>query len=103
MVSIHELLKAVADLTREKVNTKEPPSIISIATSGQPTMKKSIETSVKVDSIVKVMMIEHNTQTVMEREPTKEKIRQMDTFVPTTQTQGTPPQIIVIEKEKLEK
>ena len=48
------------------------------------------------------MMIEHKTQTVEEREPTKEKIGQMDTSAPIAQIQGAPPQIIVVDKEKLE-
>ena len=36
LVSVEELKKAVANITREKVNPQEPPSHIPIATSGQP-------------------------------------------------------------------
>lgn len=45
------------------------------------------------------MMIEHKTQTTKKKEPTKEQKGQMDT---TTQVKGAPPQISVIDKEKLE-
>ena len=56
------------------MNTKEPPSITPTTTSGQPLVKTSIDTSAKVDATVNVMMIEHETQIVEEREPTKEQI-----------------------------
>ena len=36
LVSVDELEKAVVDITRDKVNTQEPPSIIPTTTSGQP-------------------------------------------------------------------
>ena len=85
LVSVDELEKVVTDLTRDQVNTQEPPSVISTATSGQHTVQTSIDTSAKVDTTIKVMMIEHKTQTTKEREPTKEQIGQMDAFVPTTQ------------------
>ena len=61
LVNVDELQKVVADLTRDKVNTQEPPSIIPTAASGQPIVQTSIDTSTKVDSIIKVMMIEHKT------------------------------------------
>ena len=56
------------------MNPQEPPSMILLATSGKPTKQTSIDTSTKVDSIVKVLMIEHKTQSIEEKEPTKEKI-----------------------------
>ena len=37
MVSVEELQKVVAEITKEKVNTQEPPSQTPIATNGQPT------------------------------------------------------------------
>ena len=45
-------------------------------------------------------MIEQQTKTAEEKEPTKEQTRQMDTSVPTAQIQGAPPQIIMIDKDK---
>ena len=75
LVSVDELQKVVADITKDKVNTQEPPFVIPTATSGQPIVQTSIDTSTKVDTIVKIMMIEHKTQTVEEREPTKEQTR----------------------------
>ena len=64
-------------------------------------MKTLIDTSAKVDSIVKVMMIEHMTQTIEEKEPTNDQIGQTDVFVPTTQTQGEK-HIILIDQGKSE-
>ena len=61
LVSVEELQKVVADLTRDKVNPQEPPFDIPSATSGQPIEQTRIDTSTKVDSIVKVLMIEHKT------------------------------------------
>ena len=47
-------------------------------------------------------MIEQKTQNEEEKDPTKDQIGQMDTYVSTTQVQGAPPQITVIEKERSE-
>ena len=80
----------VANLTRDKVNTQEPPSIIPAATSVEPIVQTSIDTSFKVDTIVKVMMIENKTQTIEERKPTKEKMGQMDTCASIAKIQGAP-------------
>ena len=57
-----ELQKEITDITRDKVNAQEPPSRILIATSGKPQVKTSIDTSTNVDTIVKVVMIEQQTQ-----------------------------------------
>ena len=93
LVSVDELQKVVADITRDKVNTQEPPSIIPIAITRQPQVQASIDTSTKVDTIVKVIMIEQQTKTV--EETTKEQVGQIDASVPTIQTQCAS-QIIVI-------
>ena len=53
-----ELQRVVADITRDKVNTKEPPSAIPLATSGQTIVQTSNDRSAKVDTTVKVVMIE---------------------------------------------
>ena len=70
LVSVDELQKVVANLTRDKVNPQEPPFDIPLATSGQPTMHTKIDTSTKVDSTVQVLMIGHKTQSIEEKEPT---------------------------------
>ena len=51
-MSVKELQKDIAEIKKEKVNPKEPPSHTPIATSGQPQGKVSQDTSAKVDSIV---------------------------------------------------
>ena len=56
LVSIDELQKLVESIVREKVNQQEPPSIISIATSGQlqiPTVVSSgiVDTTVQKLSV----------------------------------------------------
>ena len=64
--------KEVSNTTRDKMNTQEPPYTIPITTSGQPQEQKSEDTLVKVDTTVKVIMIEQHTKTV--EEITKEQI-----------------------------
>ena len=66
LVSVDELQKVVVDITREKVNTQEPPFIIPTTTCGQPQEKTLEDTLVKVDTIVKVVMIEQQTKTTEE-------------------------------------
>ena len=73
------------------MNTHEPPFVIPTTTSGQPTMKTSIDTSARANSTIKVMMIEHKIRISKEREPTKEQIGQMDTSIHIAQIQGAPP------------
>ena len=97
MVSIDELQKAIADITRDKVNTQEPPSATPTTTSGQLQEKTSKDTSIKVDTIVKVVMIEQQTKTI--EETTKEQAGQTDAFVSIAQTQGVS-QIIVIDQDR---
>ena len=65
------------------MNTQEPPYDIPRATSGQLIEKTSVDTSTKVDSTIKVMIIEHKTQSVKEKEPTKEQTGWINTSVPT--------------------
>ena len=58
LVSFYELQKVVDDITRDKVNTQEPPSTIPSATSDQLSIQTSVghiykvDTSVKIDTIV---------------------------------------------------
>ena len=78
LVSADELQKVVAKITRDKVNTNEPPSI-PIVTQVQPLIKTSVDTS---DASVKVDLVEQRQIT----------INQLD-----AQTQGTS-QIIVLDK-----
>ena len=40
LVSMDELKKEIANITREKKNTQEPPIAILIATSAQPLVQK---------------------------------------------------------------
>ena len=51
LVSVEELQKVVAEITKEKVNTKEPPSQPPIATSGKPHEQKEKDVTAKVDSM----------------------------------------------------
>ena len=99
MVSEDELQKVVPDITRDKVNPQEPPFSTAIATCGQSQEQKLQDTSTKVDTIVKVVMIKQQTKIV--EETTKEQAGQIDAPVPTAQTQGAL-QIIVIDQDKLE-
>ena len=59
------------------MNPQEPPSDIPLATSGQLMEQIIVDTSTKVDYIAKFLMIEHKTKSAKEKEPTKEKTRQM--------------------------
>ena len=87
MVNVDELQKVVAKITRDKVNTKEPPYSIPKATSGYPQNKKLEDTSVEVDTIVKVGMIEQHTE--IAGETTKEQGK-IDASIPTAQIEGPP-------------
>ena len=78
LVSVEELQKVVAEITKEKVNTQESPSQTPTATSGQPQEQQAQDATAKVDSIVII------TSTTKEQD--KEKIRQKDTIDPTTQS-----------------
>ena len=49
---------SVVDIKRDKVNTQEPPSSIPLDTSAQPLVKTSKDTSAKVDTTIKVVMVE---------------------------------------------
>ena len=75
LVSVEELQKVVPEITMDKVNPQEPPSEIPLATSGQPMEKTIVDTSKKANYVVKVLMIEHKTQNVEDKEPAKEKTR----------------------------
>lgn len=86
LVSVDEIQKVVADITRDKVNKQEPPFSIPTATSGQPIVQTLKDTSAKVDTTVKVVMTGQQTQTI--EEPTNEQERQTKVSVPTAKTQG---------------
>ena len=75
LVSVEELQKVVADITRDKVNPQEPPSHIPTNISGQPMEQIVVDTSANVDCTNKI------TTTV--KETVKDQTRKMDTFVPT--------------------
>lgn len=94
LVSVDELQKAIADITRHKVNTQEPNFSIPPTTSGQLSVQTSEDTSTKVVTIVKVVMTKQQTQTI--KEPKNEQAGQTKVSIPTIQTQGAP-QIIVID------
>ena len=49
-MSVEELQNIVAKITKEKVNTKEPPSHPPISTSGQSKEQEVQDTFAKVDS-----------------------------------------------------
>ena len=93
LVSVEELQKAVADITRDKVNTQEPRSTIPLATSAQTLVQTLDDTSTKVDTTVKVDIVD-TSQTTKVKELTKEQAGQIDVFVPNAQTQGAPQLII---------
>ena len=58
MVCIDELQTDVTEVTREKVKTKEPPSIIPLVTSAQLLIQTIVDTSTKFDTCVKDGTIE---------------------------------------------
>ena len=86
-----ELQKVVADTIKDKVNWKEPPSIISTTTSGQLQMQ-IVDTSGIVDTIVQ------QPSTEGDKDTTIEQTWQIGTFDPTAQPQGVPPQIFIIDQ-----
>ena len=49
LVSVDELQKAIAEITKTRVNTQEPPS--QVATAEQPTEQAAKETSAKVVTV----------------------------------------------------
>ena len=89
-MSVEELQKAVAKITKEKVNTQEPPSQTPTTTSEQPQEQQAQDASTKVDSTVIV------SSTTKDQD--KEKIGQKDTSTPTTLSQGAPPLITIIDQ-----
>ena len=58
LVSVEELQKIVGYITRDKVNPQEPPSHIPTTISWQPIVKRVVDTSAKLESIVQVLIIE---------------------------------------------
>ena len=54
LVSVDELQKAVVDITRDKVNPQEPPSVISSITQVQPLIQTTVDKSTNVDTNIKV-------------------------------------------------
>ena len=62
MVSVEELQKVVTDITREKVNPKEKPSIIPSITNVQPLVQTKVDTSTEVDTSVKIDTVEKKTE-----------------------------------------
>lgn len=102
LVSVDELQKAVADITRDKVNTQEPSSAIPSTTSAQPLTQTLVDTSKKVETTDKVDSVEQQKTTrEEENETTTEKIGQKDTSIPVAQIQGAS-QIIIIDHNRSE-
>ena len=58
LINVEELQKVVTEVTRDKVNTQEPPSTIPLVTGDQPFTQTTIDTSIKVDTSVKVDIVE---------------------------------------------
>ena len=83
--------KTIVEINREKANTQEPPSQPPIATSNQPKEKETQDTTAKVDHTV--------ITTTATKEPAKEQIGQ---DVPTVQSQGATPQVIIIDQGIIE-
>lgn len=95
LVSVDELQKIVTNVTREKVNPQEPPSIIPLVTNLQLLGQILEATSIKVDTIKKKIAKENDT-TIGHKE-----IGQIDLFAPITQGKIVS-QIIVVEQGKFE-
>ena len=62
LVSMEELQKVVIDVTREKVNPQEPPSIIPSVTNVQSLVQMLEIRSTKTDTIVKVISIDKKVE-----------------------------------------
>ena len=58
LVSVDELQKVVTDVTRDRVNPQEPPSIIPLITNVQTSAQTIVDTYTKVDTSVKVDIVE---------------------------------------------
>ena len=54
LVSVEELQKVVAKITRDKVNTQKPPSQTPLATSGKSQEQQAQDAIAKVDSTMKI-------------------------------------------------
>ena len=50
LVSVEELQRAVAEITKDKVNPQEPPSQQAIGTSDQPIEQANKNATTKVDA-----------------------------------------------------
>ena len=97
LVSVDELQKFIVDITRDERNTQEPPFVIPTTTSGQPQEQASKDTSPKVDSIVKVVMIEQKTQTTKKQESINDQTRQTYAFEPSAQIQVAQQITIIVQ------
>ena len=58
LVSVEELQKTVTKVTRDKVNPQEPSSVIPSITQVQLPIQKIVDTSTKVDTNIKVDIME---------------------------------------------
>ena len=90
MVSVEELQKVVVEITKEKVNPQEPPSHPPTTISGQSQEQALSDTIAKVDST--------KLDTSTTEEKAKEKTRHQNISVTTTQSQGAPPLITIIDQ-----
>ena len=91
LVSVEELQRVVAKITKEKVNPQEPPSQILAAISAQPTKKVDKDTTTKVDASTSPPA----TETV------KDQTGQTDTFVSTAQPQVSLLNIKIIDQGRI--
>ena len=88
LVSVEELQREVAEITRDKVNPQEPPSQLAIVASDQP-QEQSVQ---DIATIVDTLASTHGG------EKAKEQPGQIDTSISTAQTLGAPPHITVIDQ-----
>ena len=99
MVNVEELQKVVTKVIRDKESPQEPPSTIPLVTQVQPLIQITIDTSTKVDTFVKIDIVEHRQTVEEEKGTTTEKIGQIDWFEPEAQAQDTS-HVIVIDQDK---
>lgn len=73
LVNVEELQKVITKVTRDKVNTQEPPSSIPYVTSCDQCLTQTIYTSIKVDTSVKEDIVEQRQIVTQEEKETTEE------------------------------
>ena len=89
--------KVVTNITREKLNPQETPSIIHSVTNVQSSVKIPNMTSTKIDTSVKIDIVEKKAEE--KGTITRQQIEHIDSSIPTTQEQGVS-QAIMIDQGK---